>query len=198
MGDIGTKGVPRADRERQLLSAAIEEFGRRGYAGASLARIASAAGVSKAMVYHVFESKEAVALAAVEHLGAGLVTAVADAQVSAVPARRALDTLTAIFVALDENRQVWAIIHDTTLPAGSPAATAAARYRRELASLGTTGSGAVLSGIGVDDRLDLDLLDRVWQSAVATTMRWWQEHDDVSAAEMAQRCARMLAILGAT
>jgi len=78
VGDIGTKGVPRADRERLLLSAAIEEFGRRGYAGASLTRIASTAGVSKAMVYHLFDSKEAVALAAVEHLGAGLVKAVAD------------------------------------------------------------------------------------------------------------------------
>ncbi|HNV13626.1 MAG TPA: helix-turn-helix domain-containing protein [Dermatophilaceae bacterium] len=198
MGDIGTKGVPRADRERLLLSAAIEEFGRRGYAGASLTRIASTAGVSKAMVYHLFDSKEAVALAAVEHLGAGLVKAVADAQVSAIPARRALDTLTAIFVALDENRQVWAIIHDTTLPVGSPAAVAAARYRGELALLGTTGSGAVVSGVGVDDRLDLDLIDRIWQSAVATTMRWWQEHDDVSAAEMAERCARMLAILGSS
>jgi AcrR family transcriptional regulator len=44
-------------RRSQLLSAAAEEFAGRGFDGASLERIARAAGVSKASLYYYFEDK---------------------------------------------------------------------------------------------------------------------------------------------
>lgn len=45
------------DRAEALLAAAGEEFAERGYAGASMSRIASAAGVSKGSLYYYFEDK---------------------------------------------------------------------------------------------------------------------------------------------
>lgn len=48
------------------MTAAREEFGQRGYDGASLRGIASAAGVDPALVYHYFAGKQALFVAALE------------------------------------------------------------------------------------------------------------------------------------
>ena len=66
----GTKGVARADRERQLVGLAVAEFGARGYLRASIIDVAQAAGVSKPLVYSYFGSKEGLALACVHEAGA--------------------------------------------------------------------------------------------------------------------------------
>ena len=51
--------MPRnADRtRRKILDAAVDEFARRGYAGARVDRIAASAGVNKRMIYHHFGNK---------------------------------------------------------------------------------------------------------------------------------------------
>ena len=54
----GTKGVPRADRTEQILAVAIDEFAERGYSGASMVTIATAAGISKPLIYQYFGSKD--------------------------------------------------------------------------------------------------------------------------------------------
>ena len=50
---------PRADTRTQLLVAAATEFAARGFAGASVDRIARGARVNKAMIYYHFRSKAA-------------------------------------------------------------------------------------------------------------------------------------------
>lgn len=45
------------ERREAILAAAGEEFAERGYAGASLARIIDAAGISKGTLYYYFEDK---------------------------------------------------------------------------------------------------------------------------------------------
>lgn len=194
MGNGGTKGVARADRERQLVQCGVEEFGRQGYAGASTGRIAQSAGVTKGMIYHLFGSKEGLSLACLEAIGPRLVDAVTAAQESTDPRQRALDTLTAIFAELSDNRHAWAVIFDSTLPDG-PAGQVAAGFRKQLESLGTDGTRQVLTVAGVHDALDHELLDRMWQSAVATAVRWWQTHDELTAEDMATRCATLLGVI---
>src|SRR5262245_9101334 len=68
-GGVGTKGVPRADREQQILDAAVAGFGERGYAHASMAAIARRAGISKPLVYEYFGSKEGLYLACLRRAG---------------------------------------------------------------------------------------------------------------------------------
>lgn len=193
--DVGTKGVARAQRRAQLVDVAVAELGRRGYAGASVEGLARTAGVSKAMVYHLFGSKEGLVVACLEEVGPAVVDAVAGAQTAVDPGRRAQDTLVAIFEALGDHRFAWALVYDHTLPPGSAAAVLAAEYRSRLEGLGTVGVGEVLAAAGVDDPLDHELLDRLWQSAVATTVRWWQGHEELTAVEMAERCSRVLAVV---
>lgn len=195
MAGIGTKGVARAERRAQLLHEAVEELGRRGYAHVSMAEIAARAGVSKAMVHNVFGSKADLALACLEEVGPRLVGSVAAAQTALDPGVRALDTFVAIFAALAEHRHAWALIKDESLPPDSRAAEVAAGYREQLHTMGTVGTRDVLAAAGLDDPLDHDLLDRIWEAIVAAAVHWWQDHEDHSAEEMAQRLTRLLAVV---
>lgn len=50
--------APDATGRRRILEAAIELFGRQGYSATSVRQIASAAGVSPALLYNYFDGKE--------------------------------------------------------------------------------------------------------------------------------------------
>ncbi|WP_200946651.1 TetR/AcrR family transcriptional regulator [Janibacter sp. Soil728] len=195
MSDIGTKGVARADRRRQLVGEAVEALGREGYARSSMADVARRAGVSKAMVHNVFGSKADLALACLEEVGPGLIASIAAAQTASDPGQRAQETFTAIFSAMADHRHAWALINDETLPEGSAAAARAMELRVQLRRMGTVGTRDVLSGAGLTDPLDHDLLDRLWESIVATAVTWWEDHEDHSAQDMAARLARLLGVV---
>ena len=60
------------ERRRQLLDLGAELFTRHGYEGLSMAKIARAAGISKALLYHYFPSKQAYFAATLEQAAAEL------------------------------------------------------------------------------------------------------------------------------
>lgn len=66
-------------RREQLLRVTVEQAASRGIAGASLARIAEAAGITKAAVLYHFTSKDALIAAAHVHVLDSLVAAVGAA-----------------------------------------------------------------------------------------------------------------------
>lgn len=65
-----SSNVPSSDRSAEtrarILDAALSEFAANGLAGARTERIASAAGVNKALIYYYFDSKEKLYAAALE------------------------------------------------------------------------------------------------------------------------------------
>lgn len=63
-----TKQERTHDTKARLLDAALTEFVEHGYDGASTAGIAERAGVAKALVFHHFESKDALFLAVAERV----------------------------------------------------------------------------------------------------------------------------------
>ncbi len=71
MGDITRKRNPERT-QRLILEAAVAEFCERGFGGARVDNIAEAAGANKRMIYHYFGNKEALYLAALEEIYAGL------------------------------------------------------------------------------------------------------------------------------
>lgn len=117
MTRAGTKGMPRAERERQILDAACQEFGRSGYVGMSLAAVAAAVGVSKPMVLAYFGSKEQLYIACVERAGATVGDHI-EAAMTVAPPTLALPraVLQAIFQALAPRPSDWLVIWDQTLP----------------------------------------------------------------------------------
>ncbi|MGA5005144.1 TetR/AcrR family transcriptional regulator [Streptomyces koyangensis] len=191
----GTKGVARADRERQIVRLAVEEFGTQGYARASVAAVAERAGISKPLIYTYFTSKDGLAAASAHYAGSLLVSEVEAAQTATTADARALDTLAAIFSVLGDCRRAWSVVHDTTLPEGGAARAAAAKYRERLAGMGAVGTAEILRAAGDDDPLDHELLSAVWQHAVTAIVQWWLDHPEQTAADMAARAARMLHIV---
>jgi AcrR family transcriptional regulator len=196
MGKAGTKGVSRADRERQIIDMAVEEFGRHGYAGVSVAAVAGRAGISKPLVYSYFDSKDGLYLACVHRVGGLLVDAVAAARSRSGSADHALDTLGAIFTTVERCRHAWSVLYDPALPPTDELREAVHLYRGRLAAMGAAGAAGLLTRAGHDDPLDHQLLNHVWQFAVTAVMRWWSDHPDQSAAEMTARCVRLLTALG--
>ncbi len=56
---LRTSNTPQSSGEKAILDAAIELFSEQGFDGVSMRQIAEKAGVSKANIYHHFDSKEA-------------------------------------------------------------------------------------------------------------------------------------------
>ncbi|MFJ8593360.1 TetR/AcrR family transcriptional regulator [Streptomyces sp. NPDC093598] len=191
----GTKGVPRAARERQVLAAATEEFGRRGYEATTVAAIATRVGVTKPLLHHYFGSKQDLYLACLNPVGDRLLHAIRAAMTEHDPAAppTALRVLHALFTALDGQREAWFVLYDATLPPDSDAARRAAYYRRAIDDLAATGTADLLAATRSDDPLDADALAYAWRGLCTALVRWWVKHPDQSPDAMAQRCARLFA-----
>ena len=61
--------MPGIDRRRQILDVALTAFSTSGYHNTSMNDIAEAAGVTKPVVYQHYESKRALFLAIIDHVG---------------------------------------------------------------------------------------------------------------------------------
>jgi AcrR family transcriptional regulator len=104
--------VPSAAQAR-IISAALELFARNGVGGTSLQMIADTIGVTKAAVYHQYNTKDEIVLAAAEAELARLeaVVAVAEAEPSRTRARKALVT-GMVDLAVAHRRTVSSILND--------------------------------------------------------------------------------------
>ncbi|MEU3777718.1 TetR/AcrR family transcriptional regulator [Streptomyces sp. NPDC032472] len=189
----GTKGVPRAARERQVLAAATAGFGRHGYEATTVAAIAARVGVTKALLHHYFGSKQDLYLACLDPVGDrlldGIRAAMAEHASGAPPT--ALRVLRALFTVLDGQREAWFVLYDATLPPDSDAARRAAYYRGAIDELAASGTAELLAAAGSGDPLDADALAHAWRGLCTALVRWWVNHPDESPEAMAQRCARL-------
>jgi len=191
----GTKGVPRVARERQVLAAATEEFGRHGYEATTMAAIATRVGVTKPLLHQYFGSKQDLYRACLNPVGDRLLgairTAMAEHDTGALPTP--LRVLHALFTALDGQREAWFVLYDTTLPPNSDAAQRAAYYRDAIDDLAAIGTADLLHTAKSTDRLDADALKHAWRGLCTALVRWWINHPDQSPDAMTQRCERLFA-----
>ena len=78
-----TTRLPAAERREQLLQAALETFGQKGFHDASMNDVAEAAGVTKPVLYQHFASKKALYNELVDELGARLERTIFEAATAA-------------------------------------------------------------------------------------------------------------------
>ncbi|MGH8962532.1 MAG: TetR/AcrR family transcriptional regulator [Jatrophihabitantaceae bacterium] len=191
---IGTKGVPRREREEQIVLVAVDEFAAHGYAGASMVAIAAGAGISKPLVYQYFGSKDGLYLACLHGVAGDLLERLesAERKVDDSVASR-IHALRAVFEALEPQRNAWQLLYDTTMPGTGPIAAAAADYRIRTRQIAASGSQRFLRARGLDNALDTSALTAVWMGIVDSAVTWWLAHPGQSAAQMTERCARLIA-----
>jgi AcrR family transcriptional regulator len=195
---VGTKGVPRAEREEQMVAVAIAEFAANGYAGASMVEIARRAGISKPLIYQYFGSKDGLFLACLHSVSSALLDRLrtAELEVDDSVASR-IYPLRAIFEALEPQREAWRMLFDPSMPSAGEIAAAAGDYRGRMTDIAASGSTRFLQARGIDNPADASALARVWMGIVNSLVEWWLDHPEESAEGMIERCYRLLgAILG--
>ncbi|MFF4827611.1 TetR/AcrR family transcriptional regulator [Streptomyces sp. NPDC001312] len=133
MGAVRTRRMPRAVREQQMLDAAVQIFGRRGYTAASMDEIAELAGVSKPLVYLYLNSKEDLFTACIRREAAALTEAVRAGVRPGLPADRQLwEGLRAFFTHTARHPEGWAVLHLQARTRGEPFAAEIAAMRAEI------------------------------------------------------------------
>ncbi|QGV82637.1 TetR/AcrR family transcriptional regulator [Streptomyces ficellus] len=187
--------MPRAEREQQMLDAAVQTFGQRGYRAASMDEIAELAGVSKPLVYLYLNSKEDLFTACIRREAAALVAAVRGAVEPegaagpGMPADRQLWAgLTAFFAHTAEHPDGWAVLHQQARTHGEPFAAEVAEMRAELAAFVTGLIGEAARAAHQDpafgDR-DVSGLAQALVGAAESLAQWANETPGVSAHEAA-------------
>ncbi|EST30596.1 TetR family transcriptional regulator [Streptomyces roseochromogenus subsp. oscitans DS 12.976] len=130
--------MPRAVREQQMLDAAVQIFGQRGYMAASMDEIAELAGVSKPLVYLYLNSKEGLFTACIRREATALTEAVRAGVRTDLPVDRQLwDGLQAFFAHTAEHPDAWSVLHLQARTHGEPFAAEVAAMRTEIVSFVT-------------------------------------------------------------
>ncbi|NUS12524.1 MAG: TetR/AcrR family transcriptional regulator [Streptomyces sp.] len=133
MPAAGGRRVPRAERERQMLDAAVAVFARRGFRAASMDEIAEAAGVSKPLVYLYLNSKDDLFAACVRREADALTAAVRDAvEAGATPERQLWSGLLGFFEHTAAHPDGWTVLHIQARTVGEPFAAEVAGLRTRI------------------------------------------------------------------
>jgi AcrR family transcriptional regulator len=178
----GTRLVPRAVREEQMLAVAGEVFAERGFHAASMDEIAERADISKPMLYAYFGSKEGLYSAYVDRAGADLVARM-DAAVDPAlqPGDQVRQSMMAFFGFVEEHRQGWAVITRELASGGGPFAESVARVRGQIVK-----RMALLLSTRLSER-DADALAHGFVGAGESLAAWWVDHPDETREQVVQR-----------
>lgn len=108
----GTKRLPRAVREQQMLDAAVEVFARKGFHDTSMDAIAAEAKISKPMLYLYYGSKDELFRACIQREGLRFIEAVAPAgNPHLTPHEQVRTALEGFLDFVDRNRQSWQVLY---------------------------------------------------------------------------------------
>ncbi len=111
-GAGGTKRLPRAVREQQMLDAAVQMFSVNGYHETSMDGIAAAAEISKPMLYLYYGSKEELFSACLSRELSRFVDAVrADIDLKQSPHELLRRTILSVLHYIDANRASWIVLY---------------------------------------------------------------------------------------
>jgi AcrR family transcriptional regulator len=92
------RSIASADRRRLILEAAVRVFARKGYHTCRVGDIAVEAGVAHGLLYHYFDSKEALLEAVFSQTWSELLAAIAEVEAREEPAREQLRRVAAILL----------------------------------------------------------------------------------------------------
>ncbi|MGB9307640.1 MAG: TetR/AcrR family transcriptional regulator [Mycobacterium sp.] len=126
----GTKRLPRAVREQQMLDAAVQMFSVNGYHETSMDTIAAQAQISKPMLYLYYGSKEDLFGACLNReMGRFIDVVRADIDFNQSPKDMLRNTIVAFLRYIDSNRASWIVMYTQAM--SSPAFSQTVREGRE-------------------------------------------------------------------
>lgn len=178
--------VPRDVRRRQLVELAEELFAERGYAGASMDELSRRAGVTKPVVYELFESKDGLFRVCVDRAIERMAASIVDAFRSETEPEARLRAGGMAFLRFArDNRVAWDL-----MGMQGRFADQAATVRRSQAQLIRT-LMAEIAPEGTDPR-ELEAVAYAVNSAYEGAAHWMWEHPDVPVEELADWIVALL------
>ena len=177
--------LPAAQRREELLAAAEEVFGARGYHGASLEEIAGAAGVSKALIYEHFASKRELHASLVEaHVGEIFGRLRANALAGTDGEARLRGGVDAFLAFVEDHRDAWrALFRDAADP----------EVGDVIERVQAQAVGVIAALIAADpesahhDERTLQMHAALLSGAVQALANWWDVNREVPRAELVDR-----------
>lgn len=176
----GTRRVPRAVREQQMLEQAGVVFAERGFHAASMDEIAERADISKPMIYAYFGSKEGLYSAYLMRTGEQLLAAMdAGVDLAAPPREQVYGSMFAFLGFVAEHRDGWSTLQREIAVGTEPLAGDVARIR-----------GAIVKRMEalLLTRLDAERADALAHGFVGageSLATWWLDHPDRTREEVA-------------
>jgi AcrR family transcriptional regulator len=160
------------ERRRRLLAQGAELFERHSYDELSMAKIARAAGISKALLYHYFPSKQAYFAAALEQAASELATAI-EPDPALPPVEQIGRSLDAYLAWVDEHAQAYTKVMQS-LGAVPEVRETVDRVRRETAD-------RIIAGIAGDAPPTPALRSAVrgWLWFMDGVLEDWLQHRDL-------------------
>jgi AcrR family transcriptional regulator len=158
-----------------MLDAGERIFGARGFRGASMDEIAEASGITKALLYQYFGSKEGLYEACVERARARLFDRLEREAAEAPDARARLRAVvTAYFDYLDEQRDSWWLLY------GDASMDSVNEMRKQNAEViaGLIGRDVRAAGGKLCDD-DVEMLGHLIVGSGEQVARWWLEHPEL-------------------
>jgi len=188
----GTR-LPRHERRRQLLDAALEVFVSQGYHAAAMDDIAERAGVSKPVLYQHFPGKLDLYLALLDQSVDELVATVRDALESTTDNKqRVAATFTAYFEYVAGEGQAFRLVFESDLSNEAAVRERLERGQQECAQMI---SQMVEQDAGLDDD-EADLLSVAMVGLAQVTARYWLTTRDHIPRETAEQLVARLAWRG--
>jgi AcrR family transcriptional regulator len=177
--------VPRPVRERQLVQLGEDLFAERGFAKASMDELARRAGVTKPVIYELFDSKEGLFRACLEGLALRLAECIAEAARAeeGPEARLRAGGLAFLRFAYD-NRMAYELLYEGRF------SDAAVSVRRRQAAL-ILELMREMAPAGVDAR-ELELAAHAVNSAYEGVAHWMWDHPDVPVEQLADWTVELL------
>lgn len=173
-----------ADRRAAILDAAMEAFATRGYHGTSLDDVAAAAGVSKALIYEHFSSKQNLHDTLISVQAGDLFGRLAAAADPALaPEQRLRGGIDVFLGFVEERREAWrALFRDAADPhLGEVVERVEAQATAAIVDLMLAGAEPQGS------QRDVEMVAQMLSGAVQALANWWYDHQDVPRAVLVDR-----------
>jgi AcrR family transcriptional regulator len=178
----GSRGVPRAVREPQILDVAGRVFAARGYHAASMEEIAAQADVTKPLVYAYFGSKESLYVAYIERSGRDLLERMRRATDPNSPPDERLRAGSLQFLRfVEERRHGWQVLQAEATTRGGPLAEEVASLREGIAQMisGLLMETIPETPVSVETTATIDGVAHAVVGAGESLANWWLTHPEL-------------------
>jgi AcrR family transcriptional regulator len=186
MSEPRRQRIPGHERRVLILAAALEEFARHGYDGASMRRIGGAAGVTRTVLYDHFPSKRALFAALLQETHRTLLSHLRETITAEAPMEERIGATFDAYLAFAENEPLaWSLLFPDRAPIDPDVAADHRRCRTESNRLLAEVLAPDAKRAGIEPTSNVgQAIFAIHQAALHGAVRWWRAHPTVTRQEL--------------